>query len=144
MARSRTTEYAGYTNPEVRFERSDIESRGIFVLGVGLASGIVLVALAMLWFGNYLLSQENPRKKTDLPSAKVDANRLPPEPRLEALEDLARAKVKLYPPRAVEYLKAQRELLDAGDNAKGVLPIQTAIDDLAGKLPVRKAKGGRP
>jgi hypothetical protein len=138
MARSPGTDGKGYTNPEVRFERADIQPRGIVLFGLVLGGGTLLVALAMTWFGNFLLRAEQPRKKTDLPEARVDADRLPPEPRLEGLEDVRQKNVRLFPPRARQHLQSQADLLSTGNEAKGILPIQTAIDDLAGKLPARK------
>ena len=141
MARSPSTDGKPYTNPEVRFERSDVTAGGILTFGAGLAGGLVVVILAMLWFGRAMKTRiDNERKIADLPPAHVDKNRLPPEPRLEAWEDVRQKNVQLFPPRASGYLKSQRELLDEGNAKTGVLPIRTAIDDLAGKLPVRKGE----
>lgn len=137
MARSHSTNPARYTNPEVRFERTDIEYQSVLVFGIVLALSILLVVLAMFWYGRALLGMERSRKETDLPPAAVDANRLPPEPRLEALEDIREGKVQLFPPRAEEYFAAQRQLLEKGDPQKGILPMQTALEELPTLLKAR-------
>lgn len=153
MARSRATEPAGYTNPDVRYERSDVETRGILVFGVGLGVGLVVIAAAMVWFGRELTRLERPRKITDLPLAMVDGDPALPDLHLESIDDLGpmpkgdkqKSKpkyVQLMPPRASAYLKPQRK--DLAEGAPGVEPIQKAIDDLAGKLPVRAVTGTVP
>jgi hypothetical protein len=144
MARSPSPDRQAYTNPEVRFERTDITARGIVLYGVVFGGGAAVIALAMTWFGHFLVRAEQPLKKTDLPEARVDADRLPPEPRLEAIEDVRRDDVKLHPPRAAEFLQPQERTLVYGDEKKGVLPIEKAIADLAWKLPVRKARPATP
>ena len=144
MARSHSTEPDGYTNPEVRFERSDVEYRGVVLFGVILSTCVALVVPAMLWLGHVLLNLEKPRKVTDLPPAAVDADQLPPEPRLEALDELRERKARLYPPRAEEYLDAQKKLLADGDPKKGIEEVSLAIEALAGRLPVREGAAEAP
>lgn len=134
MARSHSTDGKVWTNPEVRFERSDVEGGGVVLFGVVLTVGLVLIVPAMFWLGAVLLRLENPRKVTDLPPAAVDADRLPPEPRLEFIE---KGQPRVSPPRAADLLAGQRRLLEKGDPRKGIEPIETAIDALAGKLPAR-------
>jgi hypothetical protein len=134
MARSHSTDGKAWTNPEVRFERADIKAPGIVLFGACLAVGLLLIVPAMFWLGSVLLRLENPRKVTDLPPAAVDADRLPPQPRLEYVE---RGRPRLTAPRAAEILAGQRALLENGDPAKGIEPIDKAIDALAGRLPAR-------
>jgi hypothetical protein len=81
---------------------------------------------------------EQKAKETDLPAAAVDADRLPPQPRLEEIEDVREGKFTYYPPRAEEYLSPEEKRLAQG--GKGDLPIGKAIDALAGKLPA--SRGG--
>jgi hypothetical protein len=133
----RHTSNGAYTNPEVRFERTDIETGRVFWTGV-IATLVVAVIFAVaLWFGVWLFALQAPAKRTDLPKAAVDAERLPPPPRLEGLEDVREKRTRWLPDRAAEYYRPQEKLLrDGGD---GVLAIDTAIDALAGKLPAEKA-----
>jgi hypothetical protein len=141
MARSHSTDGKGaWTNPEVRFERADVEYPGVVIFGVALAGGTAVIVAAMFGLGLALLRDEGARKGTDLPPAAVDADILPPEPRLEGAEDVRQRKVRLYPPRAEEFLGGQREVLEKGDPKKSIEPIGEAIDALAGKLPAQKGK----
>src|SRR5947209_14538009 len=102
MARKHTTN-GEYTNPEVRFERSDIEARGVAFWGVVLASVTLAAALVSFWVGGLLTRGESARKVTTLPPAAVDSDQgLPPIP-LEGIEDLhMRRRAALFPPRAKE------------------------------------------
>jgi hypothetical protein len=138
MAKRHTTD--GYTNPEVRFERSDINLRDVAWCGVALAGLVVVSMIFLVGYFNFLQRQEKPRKESKLPPASVDADRWPPAPMLEGIEDVRDKKFKLAPPRAEEYLATQEKILQEGDPAKGVLPIAQAIDQVAGKLPYRKQK----
>lgn len=138
MARSRDTNEKVWTNPEVKHERTDIESGGVVSFGVALTVGLIVIVPLMFWFGAALLKAERDRKKSDLPAASVDDHALPPEPRLEFVQ---KDKPRVAPPRAADILAGQRRLLKEGDPEKGVEPIETAIDQLAaGKL--LKARGG--
>jgi hypothetical protein len=131
----------GYTNPEVRFERTDVDDRALAKLAIGL---VVLIAVSTAIVTGLFVAinrHEDRRKETTLPPAAVDAlpsDRLPPQPRLEALDDIRERNVRLQPPRARDFLGAQEALLAKGDKKKGILPIEEAIDALAGKLPHRK------
>jgi hypothetical protein len=143
MATPHTTN-GQYTNPEVRFEHTDIDLATVVRYG---GAFVVLVAASLavvvgLFF--MLKKDEVARKKTTLPPAAVDQDegRLPPEPRLEAVEDLReKRRPQLAPPRARDYLEPQENKLAGGDPAKGEMPIEKAIDAVAGKLPSRKSPG---
>ncbi len=141
MARSRDTESNGWVNPEVRFERSDISSTSLMIYGVLLALGLVITVPAMFWLGNRLLQAEQKRKETALLPASVEDHRLPPEPRLEYFE--SKTKPRVTPPRAAVILADQSRLLEQGDKARGIEPIEVAIDALAkGKL-LKAREGGK-
>ena len=137
MAKPHTTN-GQYTNPEVRYERSDIDLGIVLKFGVALAVLVVVTMVFLVWLFFALRKSEYASKKTDLPPASASDDRKQPEPRLEAFEDLEKRNVRLMPPRAGEYFQSQENLLTQGDPAKGVLPIQTAIKQLADKLPHRK------
>lgn len=131
MAKSHTTD-GKWTNPDVRFERGDVDYRGVVIFTFVLGTALIVVVPTMFWYGRLLLRMEQPRKVTSLPPAAVDADRLPPEPRLEALEDLReKRRPKLFPDRADDYLAVQKRLLKDGDPGKKVVPIELAIDELA-------------
>lgn len=124
-----------YTNPEVRFERTDITAGKVLEIGAYLAGGVVLVVLTMLWYGRVLQAQHRKPDTLDLPIASSDDDRLPPEPRLEAMEDET---ARMFPPRAADYYKPQRGQLKAGGGK--ILPIETAMDMVSNSLPVRESK----
>jgi hypothetical protein len=69
------------TNPDVRHERSDIETSGIWKF----LAGLTLVATALLvgstWMMTYLRNRELAAKRSTLPAPASEE--LPPEPRLE-------------------------------------------------------------
>jgi len=70
----------------------------------------------------------------------VSRDQWPPEPRLEAHEDLReKKKWRLMPPRFEDYAEPQREILEHGDANKGVLPIDQAIKATA--KPAKKTGG---
>ncbi|MFO0878858.1 MAG: hypothetical protein U0840_16070 [Gemmataceae bacterium] len=142
MAQSRT-ESTRWTNPDVRFERTDVEFQGIVIFGIVLTVTTALSLVAMIWLGNALLRQEAALKVTDLPPAAVDADRLPPEPRLEALEDIRLKKVALFPPRAAEYYADQQHLLEHGDAARKIEPIQQAMAQVT-RLAAKKEEKATP
>jgi hypothetical protein len=130
-------------HPDVRYEHSDVAPRGVVIFAGILVAVLVVcgVFLHVLFF--YFLRVEQKAKETDLPAAAVDADRLPPAPRLEGIEEAGEGKFTFYPPRAEEYLLPEEKRLAEG--GKGEVPIGTAIDALAGKLPVeakRKAPLG--
>jgi hypothetical protein len=137
MAKPHTTN-GEYTNPEVKFEHSDIDSGRIVTFGVVFAL-LVIGSLGCSWaLFRFIERSEQKRKVSPLPPAMVDSNPLPPKPRLEALEDVREHNISLWPPRAANHLAPQQEVLAKGDPKAGVIPIQEAIDKLAGKLPARK------
>jgi hypothetical protein len=142
MARPHTTN--GYTNPGVRFERSDVNAREVAWFGLGLGALVAVVSVFLVGYFAFLQSREKARKGSTLPPAAVDRERLPPQPRLEALEDVRAGTVRLLPPRAEGYLAGQKKVLLRGDPAKGVLPIDEAIEALSRMRLARKGAAGKP
>lgn len=122
-------------NPEVRFERKDITSGSVLKFGVYLAGGVGFVVVSMLWYGDVLLRQHRKLDALDLPRASTDEDRRPPEPRLEALEDLRENKPRMFPPRAAEYYAPQLERLKSGGGTG--TPIESAMGAVQ-SLPTRK------
>jgi hypothetical protein len=77
----------GYSNPEVRYERSDIEIGGVVTFVVVLAVVILLSgALLAGLFGLYQGEAVRANDLDSLPLAKTDRNQLPVAPRLEGIE----------------------------------------------------------
>jgi hypothetical protein len=130
----------GPTNPEVRFERADIEPGKVVNFSVILGVILVVVSVLVTWLAWHVTSEENRIKATTLPPAKVDADRLPPQPRLEALDDLRKPQnpIELYPPRARSFLEKQKQELKDGNLSENIEPIDKAMAQLAGRLPARK------
>ena len=125
-------------HPAVRFERTDITAGSIVKFGVYLAAGVALVVVSMLWYGRVLQAGHRKPDALALPRASSDGDRLPPQPRAEAMEDLDEGKSRMFPPRAAEYYAPQRELLEAGGGNS--TPIQSAMEAVTKSLPARKAK----
>ena len=121
-------------HPDVRFERTDITASAIVKFGIYLGTGVALVVVSMLWYGWSLQAHYSKPDPLALPRASTDGER-PPEPRLEAQEDLDRGEARMFPPRAAEYLKSQRDQLRDGSGS--ALPIEAAMDT-AKSLPFRK------
>jgi hypothetical protein len=126
MANRHTTNGA-YTNPDVKFERSDIKLSSVALIGGGLSLLILVLAVLTTWLGLGLTRAENRRKRTTLPEAAVDRDRPAPGPRLEGIEDLAEGRVALYPPRAKIYLQPQEEEIARGNKKEGILPVGEVI-----------------
>jgi hypothetical protein len=142
------TPESSYTNPDVRFERSDIESDSVtyyslaFVVVLVLCFGLTLIAIP------FFLGVFEEKKREVLPEMAA-----PPleevEPRLEAIEDLegkregGRPRFKWLPPRAAEYYEDQKAILTTGNKEKGALSLEAAMNELAGKLPA-DSKGKTP
>src|SRR5438874_398542 len=78
----------GQVHPTVHYEKSDANPNALFWTGVVFVVFLILVPLLLIPFYHFFLDLEKPRKETDLPPSVVDVNRLPPEPRLEALDAL--------------------------------------------------------
>lgn len=119
--------------PDVQFERSDVHPAELGRAVVLFTLLIVGASIGSVWFGKYLGRVSQRSHKTDLPPAAVDRapGELPPEPRLEAIEDVEAKQWQLFPPRYQAYA-AKRQ-----GSAK---PIEEAISSLSEgphKLPNR-------
>jgi hypothetical protein len=134
MAKPHTPDH-GPTNPDVKFERSDIEPGTILNYGLIFAALVGFAALFILLVVPRVLRWYEAEKRTDLPPVAAGAVAPEPEPRLEAIEDLEKRRPRLLPPRASDYLTGQKgELIGEGKS----LPIEDTIKALAGKLPAGK------
>jgi hypothetical protein len=120
--------------PGVRFERTDINDAEVTYWGIGFAAVALLGSLFAVWVS---MSFIKPPPGVPLPPAAIDGSRRPPEPRLEALEDLETRRPRLFPPRAAEHRAAEEALLKNG--GPGVLPILKVFREI--KIP---SSGGKP
>ena len=132
------------------YETTDVSVAGILFFVLGLAVFIVIVT-AVLWLYFNRLAREQARlKESRFPLAVADRNRpiddrLPPAPRLEGLDpdSLMRSGVAGWPSQGKAQRERAREALASygwADEKAGIaeIPIDRAIDLLAGKLPMRK------
>jgi len=130
-------------NPEVSFERRDVDVFQISAFGIGLLISCVVVVFAMWAMFDYLFKRESDKNVQNPPAMMQERPTLPPEPRLQGVP-------KPEPPR-VE-LKQMRDdeeaiLNNYGllDPAKGIvrIPIDLAIDMTAKKgLPSKPSPAG--
>jgi hypothetical protein len=129
--------------PDGRIERANVrrETRDVSMPWIiGLLSGAICLALltfylVWLFFGSYT-RYENTILRSPYPLAPVPSAKLPPEPRLDPLnlkEHLESANVYAREKRNLEILNGV-----GTTSEKGYLhiPIERAMDLLAGKLPV--------
>ena len=117
----------------IRFEARDIEPKAIVRFGIILAVVTVVVALALVYYIDWVKKQEEALDPPPAPLARYEPGRQPPEPRLQR-----------FPFADYEQLKAQEaELLASyawADEKAGVvrIPIEEAMRLLAERgLPLR-------
>ena len=68
---------------EVHHETSDVNIAGIFGFGAGLLAAAVIVHLLVFVLFRYFDRREGARVATEYPLARSQADRVPPEPRLQ-------------------------------------------------------------
>ncbi len=73
----------GTGNVEVHHETSDVDIAGIFRFGAGLLVVAVIVHLLIFVLFRYFESRESARVPAEYPLARSQADRVPPEPRLQ-------------------------------------------------------------
>jgi hypothetical protein len=126
------------THANVRYERKDIRLRWIVAMFVFLGGFVVCMAFVMLKFYWYQEQLEKEAKGSIEALAPV----LPPEPRLEQVDKLAGVEAANVDAR----LAAQEEMLNSsgptGEKGFVHIPIERAIEAVAGKLPTRKQPPG--
>ena len=163
----RSGDHGAYTNPEVRYERSDVEPRGVVTFVAGLSAVIVLSGTLLVWlFRAYERQAVAVNSRDVLPLARTETDRLPTEPRLEGIdpaEDVGRAwpdatqpegprpwfgyNVRVVPtegPNDVGTDAEERGRLAALAMQKKLRGIDRELAKLAGKLPVRAGARGVP
>jgi hypothetical protein len=162
----------GAVNPNVRHERTDVDTRAVLWFAAALAAGIVIVLLVLWGLFALFLRGETERKKSQFPLAsrhrdqRSPADELPPAPRLEGLspKGLQQPLGRVFPPTrnggpdiggvGPSSAREQAERQDGELNGYGWvegkenqvahIPIEEAIKRFASKLPVRRVEAGRP
>lgn len=141
-------DHGGLHRPDVRRERTDVDTKAIMTFVAGLAGGIAIVMLALWGLFNLFSRQEQVQKKSAYPLAAREreetsiADRLPPPPRLEGLgREAATTAWALI--EAQEATLQRYEWANAEKTAARI-PIDEAIKRLGkpGALPARN--DGRP
>jgi hypothetical protein len=80
------------TNPTTRFERQDVNTLGVAVVGAILAAVVVVGCFVSWWVFDFLQARDRARKVSPFPLAVEERGRLPAEPRLEEVERMEAAK----------------------------------------------------
>jgi hypothetical protein len=160
-------DHAPYSNPEVSYERSDIEARGVVTFVVVLAVVILASGALLAWLFNvYQAGAAQAFHKDALPLANMNRDRLPVAPRLEGIDpsqDAGRAwpggttgerplpwfgyNIRVVPPDGSHDARAdeeERERIAAFAMARKLEKIDATMSTLAGKLPARPAPAGLP
>ncbi len=70
-------------NPDVRHEIGDVNARALTKFGVSMGALIVIFLFGLWFMFDYLKNREAELGRPMSPSAMVNAQRLPPEPRLQ-------------------------------------------------------------
>jgi hypothetical protein len=150
------------SNPEVSYERSDVEARGVVWFVSVLA--LMLVVLSFFLYGLYQVYESreaDANKLQALPLSTTDRDRLPAMPRLEGIDptrDAGRAwpatvqaegplpwfgynarVVPLDGPRDPGSDAEERDRLAALAMARTLEKVDAKLSELAGKLPARHA-----
>jgi hypothetical protein len=119
----------------VRFEKTDVEGMSVLRAGFVLLLAAGVVSLALIYVFRVMVAQEFQADPPAAPLVRAEADRHPPEPRLQTL-----------PFDDYEKLRAEEDdVLDHYgwvDEKGGVvhIPIKDAMEQVAGKLPSRGQK----
>jgi hypothetical protein len=125
-------------NPQVSWERKDVDIVQITGFGIGLLVAFMVSVAAMWVLFGYFANRENKLEPQNPPSMMTQKQLLPPEPRLQA-----------DPVLELNKMRGNEEMLLNSygwiDAAKGTvhIPIDQAIDMVAQKgLPVKVSQAG--
>jgi hypothetical protein len=130
-------------HPQVRYERSDVQPRGVLIVMLAALFIGVLAFLGVWYFYQRFNAYESAIKQSPYPLATQPSTQLPAEPRLEQVDRLAGVETPNV------FLREQSKeaiLHSAGPTAdKGFahIPIERAMQMVADELPVRPQKKER-
>ena len=130
-------------NPDVSFERTDIDFFQISAFGIGLVLATAVVAFAIIALFNFLGKQEDAKNPPPVGVMARGRATLPPEPHIQPVPGEPQPPVQLRELRSTEdEILSNYGWLDAG---KGIvrIPISQAIDMVAAKgLPTKVSAQG--
>ena len=130
-------------NPDVSFERTDVDFFQISAFGIGLLISTVVVAFAIIALFNFLGKQEDAKNPPPVGTMASEKSKLPPLPHIQPVPGEALPPMQLKDFRATEEeLLTHYGWIDAG---KGIvrIPISQAIDMVAAKgLPAKPGAAG--
>ncbi len=138
-------------NPQVSYERKDINIIQITGFGIGLLVAFMLTVVAMWAMFAFLAKREDKVNPANPPSMMAEKQQLPSGPRIqpEPIDDKDGLRPGPQPPEALKQMRDNETmLLDSYgwvDQAKGTvhIPIDQAIDMVAQKgLPVKVSPAG--
>jgi hypothetical protein len=155
-------------NPDVAYERTDVDSRAVIWFVVALAVALAVTMLILWGMFRLFMGTEEVRKKSTFPMAVetrrqlLPEQRLPPQPRLEGLgpidpdENIGRMRTTDIAPEqdvgrfrlggaAALYREQDAQLssygwVDGSEKKMAHIPVDEAIARLADKLPARKGE----
>lgn len=140
------------SHPVQSHEETDVSAWGILLFIGGLGLAIVVISAAIWLLFEFLAVRQAKIDRSKFPLAAAEHNlpfgdRLPPAPRLEGLDPNSTTHSGVYGwpslgPAQREHDQAELDRYGWVDAKAGIaqIPIDRAIDLLAGKLPVRKEK----
>jgi hypothetical protein len=138
-------------NADVRYEKTDVNTRAVLGFGLGLAVWLALV-IVVLWYGFlYLFHSENRTKESQFPIAEEYRERTTEDQRLPKMGPIIEGFPKDRPqhtlgrfglPSAQERLAADEAWLSGygwadADHTIARIPIAEAMQRIVGKLPAR-------
>jgi hypothetical protein len=130
-------------NPEVSFERRDVDVFQITAFGIGLLIGCVVVVFAMWAMFDFHFKRESNKNVVNPPAMMNQRPTLPPEPRLQGVPNPQPPRVELK-----QLHDDENEILNNYgwiDPGKGTvrIPIDQAMDMVAKKgLPSKPTSAG--
>ncbi len=125
-------------NPQVSHERKDVNVFQITAFGIALLFGCIVVVFAMWAMFDFLYNREDAKNAPNPPAMYSDRQKLPPEPRLQAIPKIELSRLK----------DDEKQILTTYgwlDQSKGTvrIPIDVAIDIVARKgLPSKPSPAG--
>ena len=130
-------------NPDVSFERTDVDFFQITAFGIGLLIATVVVAFAIIALFNFLSKRESAKNPPPIASMMKERPGLPPEPHLQPEPG-----EKIPPMQLKDMHESEDAVLDNYgwvDQGKGIahIPIDQAIDMVVAKgLPSKPSPAG--
>jgi hypothetical protein len=130
-------------NPDVSFERTDVDFFQITAFGIGLLIATVVVAFAIIALFNFLAKHENAKNPPPIASMMKERPGLPPAPHLQPEPG-----EKIPPMQLKDMHESEDAILDNYgwvDQSKGIahVPIDQAIEMVVAKgLPSKPSPAG--